>query len=58
MDKLDLTKAYSTYYIAANRPQLAEFEAAAYLMIQGQGSLTATSSLNRQRRFTQAGLWD
>jgi hypothetical protein len=27
MDKLDLTKAYSTYYTAANRPQLAEFEA-------------------------------
>jgi hypothetical protein len=38
MDKLDLTKAYRKYYTAANRPQLEEFEAAAYLMIQGQDS--------------------
>lgn len=37
MDKLDLAKAYKSYYTAPTKPQLVEFEPIGYITIQGQG---------------------
>ncbi|MCC6724488.1 MAG: GyrI-like domain-containing protein [Saprospiraceae bacterium] len=37
MEKLDLTKRYKTYYTAATKPEIVEFEPAQYLSILGKG---------------------
>lgn len=46
MEKLDLAKAYKTYYTAPTKPQVVEFEPISYVTIVGKGDPNGTTFAN------------